>query len=49
MFFYPHIMQESYMPVGQPLWTTNPNLNELFGIAKAEVQTPALLTKPFLI
>lgn len=36
------------IPVGNPKYTTNPNLNELFGFVYAEIETPKNLHIPIL-
>jgi DNA polymerase type B, organellar and viral len=46
---YPHMMQSQMMPTGNPIYTTNTNLEELFGISYAEVTTPENMHKPFLM
>lgn len=46
---YPHMMQSQMMPTGNPVYTTNTNLDELFGISYAEVESPQNMHKPFLM
>ena len=46
---YPHSMKNP-MPIGEPVYTDNKNLDELFGFVKAKVVTPSasILKNPIL-